>query len=313
MNSKVLVRILIVILAALLILRIHQRIESYRIPESLCRNNMVMLARANIRHMYENDGASAPDMDSLLSYAGLPDSVGVCPTLWQAGLTDSLYHFDPRLALGTQFTVSCPNHNRHGGVVAGLIDKDFPDSLFCEADWMNTYTRYPFEQHALNRMTEQSRANLVRVGEEQMIYLASRYPRVFLPVGLAALGVSADELIDPLGGEYVFETLEDTLYVFYEYPQRRWNPGRSVEIQTYRFIGYATSNPDTTRIEIFYRRPLALPSLAEGAVTGSNDRLTLIRYWDRNELGTLQIDQREVDLLEEPRWEFLSSYFLENE
>ena len=313
MNSKILVRALIVILAALLILRIHQRVESYRIPEDLCRGQMIVLARANVRHMYENDGASAVDMDSLMTYSGLPDSAGVCPILWNAGLADSSYFFDAKLALGTQFAISCPNHNRHGGVIGGLVDKEFPDSLFYEADWLETYSRFPFEQYAVNRMNDQSRSNLIRVGEEQMIYLASRYPSVFLPGSLPSLGVSADELVDPLGGEYVFETVEDTAYVFYEHPQRRWNRGDSVVIQTWRFIGYATSNPDTTRIEVVYQHPLTLPSVAEGAMTGSNDRLILTKFWDRNELGTLRRDAREVDLLDQPTWEFLSSYFLDND
>jgi len=69
MRSKFLVRILIVLLAAFLIFRIHQRVETYRVPRDLCRAQMNMLADANIEHMYLMEGVPAPDLDSLLSYA----------------------------------------------------------------------------------------------------------------------------------------------------------------------------------------------------------------------------------------------------
>ena len=52
--------------------------------------------------------------------------IAVCPSLWEAGFYDSVYSYDPKLALGSQFSLSCPNIDRHGGVVGGLIEKDFP-------------------------------------------------------------------------------------------------------------------------------------------------------------------------------------------
>ena len=42
MRSKILVRILIVLLAAFLIFRIHQRVETYRIPKEFCLAMMIM-------------------------------------------------------------------------------------------------------------------------------------------------------------------------------------------------------------------------------------------------------------------------------
>ena len=69
MRSKILVRILIVLLAAFLIFRIHQRVEAYRVPREFCRSQISVLAEANIQHMFEQEGMPAPDVDSLLTYA----------------------------------------------------------------------------------------------------------------------------------------------------------------------------------------------------------------------------------------------------
>jgi hypothetical protein len=306
MNSKILVRVLIVILAALLIYRIHQRVETYRIPRENCRTHMSELAEANLNYMYQNEGMPAPSLDSLASWAGLPDSILLCPSLRAEGFTDSLYFYDPKLALGTQFAISCPNHDRHGGVIGGLIEKDFPDSLFTEADWEETFFRAPFPQYAHMRMVDVSRSALVRVGEEEAAYLASRYPAVMEPSPVEELGMNIHELVDPLGGEYFFETVVDTVYTFYEHPDRRGRArGDSVQVTTYRFVAYASSNPDTSRVEVFYHHPLTLPSWADGAVSGMNDRLVIIKYWNRSLLGSLIRDEREVDLLDVPRWEFL--------
>ncbi len=306
MNSKFLVRILIVILAALLIFRIHQRVETYRIPRENCRSYMHTLSDANLNYMYQNNGLPAPTLDSLLSYANLPDSLLVCPSLAVQGLTDSLYFYDPKLALGTQFAISCPNHERHGGVIGGLVEKDYPDSLFVEADWEETFFRAPFPEYAHMRRVEVSRSALVRLGEEEAAYLANRYPAVLKPTGVENLNVNIHELVDPLGGEYVFETLVDTVYTFYENPGRRGRArGDSVSVTTYIFVAYATSNPDTSRIEVFYHHPLILPSRADGAIPESSDKLVIIKYWERSLLGTLRREEREVDLLDVPRWEFL--------
>ncbi len=302
MGSRVLVRVIIVLLAAILIFRIHQRVEAYRIPRDDCRENMYALARANVNHMLGNEGLSAPTIDSLISYAGLSDSVGVCPTLWNQGYHDSTYFFDPKLSLGAQFAVSCPNHDRHGGVIGGLVEKDYPDSLFFEADWMPTFVRVSYPEYALLRRTEVSRSLLVRVCEEQASYIYNRYPVTLHPSSIENLGIEIGESIDPLGGEYVFEILPDTVYTFWERPNSR---GQSVNVQTWRFVGYSTSNPDTSRIEIFFKHPLRFPSLADGALPGDRDLLTIVRYWDRSELGTLRVETREMDLLDQPTWVFL--------
>lgn len=371
MRSKILVRILIVLLAAFLIFRIHQRVETYRVPRELCRSQISVLAEANIQHMFEQEGVPAPDLDSLLSYAkengyftatlstdsisvilsngitrhvlvpqewknlwnetaieniearrssledahagilmeidlkedqlgfsldslislreiyiianpldeelegdeetitpgeyfddslgfsaqelldseaslaasvdsiaavlqnfndviapAIRDSVssvvvGVCPTLWEAGYFDSLYTYDPKLALGTQFSISCPNIDRHGGVVGGFIEKDFPDSVFMEPDWSETMVVYRFPEYAQMRRLQASRANLIRAAEEEAAYLAQRYPMIITPKQPENLEVDIDELIDPMGGEYIFEVLHDTTYVYYENPEGR--------------------------------------------------------------------------------------------
>ncbi len=306
MGSKVLVRVLIVLLAALLIFRIHQRVEMYRIPRENCRVQLLTLSDANIDHMYAYNGQPAPTIDSLLSYSGLPDSIAVCPSVRAAGYPDSTYHYDPKLALGTQFVISCPNHDRHGGVVGGLTDKEYPDSLFSEADWLETFTRIPFPEYAQNKRIDVSRSALIRVSEEQAAYLANRYPVVLKPADLADLDINVFELSDPLGGEYVFETLEDTLLTFWEFPERRGRArGDSISVQTWRFVGYTTSDPDTSRVEVFFQPPLEFPSRADGAIPGTNDEITIVRYWDRTELGYLRTERREVDLVDESRWEML--------
>lgn len=306
MGSRVLVRVIIVLLAAILIFRIHQRVEAYRVPRETCRENMYALGRAGVMHMYRNQGTPAPTLDSLLSFAGLPDSVAVCPTLWSQGFTDSMYFYDSRLSLGTQFAFSCPNHDRHGGVIGGLIDKEYPDSLFYEADWMATFTRMPFAEYARIRRTEVSRSLLIRVSEEQASYLYSRYPVTLRPSRIENLAVDVEEVIDPLGGQYVFEIQPDTVYTFWERPRATGRArGQSIDVQTWRFTAYTTSNPDTSRVEVFYHRPLRFPSRAEGAFPGDVDLLTIIRYWDRTELGSLRIEKREMDLLDIPTWEFL--------
>ena len=491
MKSKILVRILIVVLAALLIWRIHSRAESYRIPRDECRTQLLWLSKANVRHMYENDGMPAPSLDSLTNYAeevgyitadlhgdsvvlsiqeqegvfrkepipdewpalwdesaldairqdremveadlaqtqglitetvqryGLsadtlltvreafvraapptpedrvaflearfdPDSFpelftvlgedplppeemeavnlssaelfdlslgrnmdsmltareeltdqleefqraialfhdsivparqdsvarsafAVCPTVWRSGYHDSLYHYDPKLALGTQFAVSCSNHNRHGGVVGGLVEEDYPDTLFYESDWLPIWVPIAFPQYAQNRRREASRANLSRVVEEEAVYLASRYPEVLKPRPVEELDINLEELSDPMGGEYRFAIEEDSVYAYYENPEGRTRRARgdSVLVQTWTFAGWATSSPDTSRVELYFMSPLRLPSIADGARAGDNDSLVVIRYWDRSELGTLRTNTRNVDLLEEPRWEFLQRY-----
>jgi len=306
MGSKVLVRVLIVLLAALLIYRIHQRVEMYRIPRENCRVQMLSLADANIDHMYMFNGSPAPTLDSLLVFSGQPNTNAVCPSLMAQGYTDSLYHYDPKLALGTQFAISCPNLDRHGGVVGGLTDKDFPDSLFMEADWLETFQRIPYPEYAERKRYEVSRSALLRVAEEQASYLANRYPVVLKPSEIGNLEINVFELSDPLGGEYVFETLEDTVLTFWENPDRRGNArGDSINVQTWRFVGYTTSDPDTSRVEVYYRQPLNFPSRAEGALAGDNDNICLVKHWDLTALGYLKIELREVDLVEEPRWEML--------
>lgn len=462
MRSKILVRILIVLLAAFLIFRIHQRVETYRVPRELCRSQISILAEANIQHMFEQEGVPAPDLDSLLSYAKangyfttsmstdsisvsfsngitrevlIPeqwknlwnenaiqsiedqrssleerhaailseielaedqlgfsldslvslreiyimenpqeedieeeeetmspgeffddslgysaqelidseaslaasvdsiaavlqnfndviaparrDSVssvvaGVCPTLWETGYYDSVYTYDPKLALGTQFSISCPNIDRHGGVVGGFIEKDFPDSVFMEPDWSETMVVYRFPEYAQMRRLQASRANLIRAAEEEAAYLAQRYPMVIIPKEPENLEVDIDELTDPLGGEYIFEIVPDTTYVFYENPAGRTprTRGDSVLVETRMFVGYTTADPDTSRVEVFFSHPMTFPSRAEGAVPGSNDKVTVIMYWERSELGSLKIDEREVDLLDTPSWEFVSTHFL---
>ncbi len=305
MGSKVLVRVIIVLLAAILIFRIHQRVEAYRVPRENCRVQMYSLAKANIRHMHENEGLSAPDMDSLLSFAGLPDSAAICPALWSLGL-DSTYFFDSKLSLGTQFAISCPNHDRHGGVIGGLVEKEYPDSLFYEADWMDTFTRISFPAYAEIRRTEVSRSVLIRVSEEQASFIYNRYPVTLKPSDMSNIEIDLGQIEDPLGGEYVFEILPDTVYTFWERPRATGRArGQSMDVQTWKFVCYATSNPDTSRVEVFFKHPLRLPSRAEGALATDCDMLTIIRYWDRSALGTLQVETREMDLLELPTWEFL--------
>jgi hypothetical protein len=388
MRSKIPVRILIVLLAAFLIFRIHQRVETYRVPREFCRSQMSVLAKANIQHMFETEGNPAPDLDSLLTYAKekgyfetsisedsiavsfrsghtrqvlipnewknlwstsavhgieaelevlqdehsdieqeisecenlhgmsldslvvvreeyiaqhpvfevenddedilsagefFDDSLGfsaqllidtevnlvtsmdslnsviqnfnniiapvrkdsvssivvaVCPSIWQAGYYDSVYAYDPKLALGSQFSISCPNHDRHGGIVGGFVEKDYPDSIFMEPDWSETQIVYSFPEYGNMRRLQVSRANLIRTVEEEAAYLAQRYPLVITPKNF--------------------------------------------------------------------------PSRAGGATPGANDHVSVIKYWDRSELGTLQIDEREVDLLDEPTWDFVKSKFREN-
>ncbi len=308
MGSKVLVRVIIVLLAAILIFRIHQRVEAYRIPRENCREQMYVLARANVQHMLANEGLSAPTIDSLISYAGLSDSVGVCPALRSQGFGDSTYYFDPKLSLGTQFAISCPNHERHGGVTGGLVEKEYPDSLFYEADWMDTFSRISFPAYANIRRTEVSRSLLVRVSEEQASYIYNRYPVTLRPSRMENLGIDTQQAVDPLGGQYVFEILPDTVYTFWERPSATTARarGQSMQVQTWRFVCYTTSNPDTSRVEIFFRHPLRLPSRADGALPGDADMLTIIRYWDRSELGTLRVETREMDLLDLPTWQFIT-------
>jgi len=460
-------RILIVLLAAFLIFRIHQRVETYRVPRELCRSQISILAEASIHHMYDMEGVPAPDLDSLLSFAeekgyfetsmtadsisvsfksgrnltvlipmewknlwnanalqliedeletllnekstigleisdlerdlGLSldslitlreeyilehaeenpvddeddediltpgdffdDSLGfsaqslldtevslaasadsissiiqnfnniiaparkdsvsslvvaVCPSVWHAGYYDSVYSYDPKLALGTQFSLSCPNHDRHGGIVGGFIEKDFPDSLFMEPDWSETQTVYSFPAYAAMRRLQASRANLIRVAEEEAAYLAQRYPAVIIPKQPEDLEFAIDDLIDPLGGEYVFEVIPDTTYVFYENPNARTARlrGDSVQVHTMKFVGYTTADPELSRVEVFFSHPLMFPSRTEGATPGMNDKVTVILFWDVSELGTLQVDQREVDLLDETTWNFVWSKFGESD
>jgi hypothetical protein len=309
MNGKLLVRVVIVLLAALLIYRIYDRVESHRVPRDLCRAHLQLLADAGVRYMYENDGAIAADLPALVAYASLPESVAFCPIIWaNEELRDSMYFYDPKLALGTQFAISCNNLERHGGVVAGLVEKEFPDSVFVEADWAETYTRMAFLEYAEMRRLDASRSNLVRVVEEQASFLANRYPSTFVPADLSLLNVNTSEMVDPLGGEYVFESIPDTAYVFYEFPDRRGRArGDSVVVQTYAFVGYSTSDPEVSRVEVAYYHPVRLPSRAEGALATDVDKLLVIRRWDVTELGTQRVDIREVDLLDSPRWEFLTA------
>lgn len=465
MRSKILVRILIVLMATFLIFRIHQRVETYRVPREFCRSQITILAEANIQHMFETEGIPAPDLDSLLTYAkekgyfetsisddsitvsfingntrqilipnewknlwstaavhgietelealhveysdivqeineyeslhGLTldsivalrdeyiakhpvievenddeeeiltageffdDSLGfsaqllidtevnlaasvdsltsviqnfnniiaparkdsvssivaaVCPSIWQSGYYDSVYTYDPKLALGTQFSISCPNHDRHGGIVGGFMEKDYPDSMFMEPDWSETQFVYSFPEYANLRRIQASRANLIRAVEEEAAYLSQRYPSVIIPKDPDNLEVKIDELIDPLGGEYVFEIVPDTTYVFYENPDGRTATARgdSVLVQTMKFVGYTTADPDTSRVEVYFSHPMTFPSRAEGATPGTNDNVSVIMFWDRSELGTLQIDEREVDLLDDFTWDFVKSKFGEN-
>ena len=309
MGSKVLVRVLIVLLAVLLIFRINQRVEMYRIPRECCRVQMYNLSQVNIDHMYMNEGSPAPTLDSLLAYGAFSDTMGVCPSLRAAGFPDSMYHYDAKLALGTQFAISCPNHERHGGVVGGLIEQDFPDSLFMEADWMETFSRLPFPQYAQNKRVEVSRSALIRVSEEQASYLAGRYPAIIRPTDVGNLEINVFELSDPLGGEYVFEILEDTELTFWENPDGRGRArGDSINVQTWVFVAYTTSDPDTSRVEVRYQQPMNFPSRADGAVAGDNDNISIVRLWDRTELGYVKTELREVDLANPPRWEMLMEY-----
>ncbi|OPX32283.1 MAG: hypothetical protein B1H09_00690 [Gemmatimonadaceae bacterium 4484_173] len=314
MGSKVLVRVLIVLLAVLLIFRINQRVEMYRIPREACRTQMYELSRANIDHMYMNEGSPAPTLDSLLAYGGFADTMAVCPSLRAAGFPDSMYHYDAKLALGTQFAISCPNHDRHGGVVGGLIEQDFPDSLFMEADWMETFSRIPFPQYAENKRMEVSRSALIRVSEEEASYLAGRYPSVLKPTEVENLEINVFELSDPLGGEYIFEIQEDTLLTFWEHPEARGRArGDSINVQTWKFIAYTTSDPETSRVEVKFQQPLQFPSRADGAVAGDNDNIAVVRMWELTELGYVKTELREVDLVNPPRWEMLTERIADSE
>ncbi len=307
MGSKVLVRVLIVLLAVLLIFRINQRVEMYRIPREACRTQMYELSKANIDHMYMNEGSPAPTLDSLLAYGGFADTIAVCPSLRAAGFPDSMYHYDAKLALGTQFAISCPNHDRHGGVVGGLTEQDYPDSLFMEADWMETFSRLPFPQYAENKRTEVSRSALIRVSEEEASYLAGRYPSVLKPTEVENLEINVFELSDPLGGEYIFDIQEDTLLTFWERPEARGRArGDSINVQTWKFVAYTTSDPEKSRVEVSFQQPLCFPSRADGAVAGDNDNISVVRMWELTELGYVKTELREVDLVDQPRWEMLT-------
>jgi hypothetical protein len=237
--------------------------------------------------------------------------IAVCPTLWKSGFYDSVYSYDPKLALGTQFSFSCPNIERHGGVVAGLVEKDFPDSLFLEEDWSETLTVFAFPEYAEMRRLLVSRANLIRAAEEQAAYLAQRYPYVIHPKRPENLDVDIDNLIDPLGGEYVFEIIPDTTYIFYENPRgtSRRARGDSVVVEVMKFVAYTTMDPELSRVEVFFSHPLRFPSRTDGAIPGTNDNLTIIMNWKLSEMGSLQIDEREVDLVEESSWDFVNSEF----
>jgi len=462
MRSKILVRILIVLLAAFLIFRIHQRVETYRVPREFCQSQIRTLAEANIQHMFDSEGIPAPDLDSLLTYAkekgffetsmsndsitvsfangntrqvlipdewnnlwnaaavqnidyelgalqiahadieqeisdqenqlgftldsliaireeyisefpiieeeeeedtdiltpgeffddslgfsaqtlidtevslaasidsinsvlqnfnnitapALKDSVSslvaaVCPSIWEVGYFDSVYIYDSKLALGTQFAISCPNYDRHGGVVGGFFEKDYPDSMFLEPDWSETQFVYSFPEYAEMRRIQASRANLIRMAEEEAAYLAQRYPLVITPKQPENLEVNIDELIDPLGGEYVFDIIPDTSYTFYENPEGRTarTRGDSVIVHTMKFVAYTTADPEVSRVEVFFSHPMTFPSRADGATPGRNDNVTVLMNWKRSELGTIQIDEREVDLLDEPTWDFVNSRF----
>ena len=456
MRSKILVRILIVLLAAFVIFRIHQRVETYRIPREFCRSQIRTLAEANIQHMFETEGTPAPDLDSLLTYAkengyfetsmsndsitisfrngntrqvlipyewknlwnataiqniddelvslrnehtdieseisdhesqlGLTldslivireeyiqenplteteqedniltpgvyfdDSLGfnaqslmdievnlsasidsmtavlqnfnniiaparkdsvscivvaVCPSIWEVGYYDSVYVYDSKLALGTQFAISCPNYDRHGGIVGGFFEKDYPDSMFLEPDWSETQFVYSFPEYASMRRLQASRANLIRMAEEEAAYLAQRYPLVITPKQPELLEINIDELIDPLGGEYVLQIIPDTTYTFYENPDARTarTRGDSVIVQLQKFVAYTTADPEASRVEVYFSHPMTFPSRADGAVPGSNDHVTVLMNWKRSDFGTIQIDEREVDLLDEPTWDFV--------
>ncbi len=462
MRSKILVRILIVLLATFLIFRIHQRVETYRVPRELCRSQMGTLAEASIAHMYANEGVPAPHLDSLLTYAELngyfdasisgdsilisfrdgslrrelipsawlmlwdqsavasievqmaevqaqheqiadhiadcerrlgfsldslitlrevyvlenpvelpdtedsvvvltptelfddsigvyPDSllqvesdlailadslnslvlnfetvtvparmdsvaaltVAVCPSVWASGHYDSTYSYDAKLALGTQFSISCPNIERHGGVVGGLVEKDYPDTLFVEEDWGEMQTVFDFPSYAHMRRVQVSRGNLIRAAEEQAAYLAQRYPLVIIPKDPQNLEVHIDELIDPLGGDYVFEVVPDIDYTFYENPDGRTARARgdSIIVETFRFVAYTTADPELTRVEVYFSRPLTFPSRADGAIAGMCDLVSVVMHWDLSEFGSIQVDEREVDLLDEPTWDFLMNKF----
>ena len=462
MRSKILVRILIVLLAAFLIFRIHHRVETYRVPREFCQSQIRTLAEANIQHMFEMEGIPAPNLDSLLTYAKengffetsmssdsitisfrngntrqvlIPnewknlwndtaiqninddlsamqtehtdiereindqeerlgfsldslivireeyilefpviegeeeddediltpgeyfddslafsaqslidtevqlaasiDSMGtvllnfnnvivparkdsvscivaaVCPSIWEVGYYDSVYIYDSKLALGTQFAISCPNYDRHGGVVGGFIEKNYPDSMFMEPDWSETQFVYSFPEYAAMRRLQASRANLIRVAEEQAAYLAQRYPFVIIPKQPENLEVNIDELIDPLGGDYVFEVIPDTSYTFYENPDAPTarTRGDSLFVQSMKFVAYTTTDPEVSRVEVFFSHPMRFPSRADGAVPGSNDNVTVLMNWKRSELGTIQIDEREVDLLDESTWDFVKTHF----
>ncbi len=455
MRSKILVRILIVLLAAFLIFRIHQRVETHRIPREFCRSQITTLAEANIQYMFEMEGVPAPDLDSLLTYAKengyfstsvsndsitvsfrngnirqvliplewknlwnatavqeiedkldslqnahsdieleisaqenrigftldslitireeyvleytaiegddiltpgeyFDDSLGfnaqslidtevslavsittttsvlqnfnnviaparkdsvsslvaaVCPSIWEVGYYDSVYIYDAKLALGTQFAISCPNYERHGGIVGGFVAKDYPDSMFMEPDWSETQFVYSFPEYADMRRLQASRANLIRMAEEEAAYLAQRYPLVITPKQPENLEFSIDNLIDPLGGEYVFEVIPDTVYIFYENPDGRTarTRGDSVVVQSMKFVGYTTADPETSRVEVYFSHPMRFPSRLEGAVPGSNDKVTVIMFWKLSDFGTIQIEERDVDLLDESTWDFVRS------
>lgn len=310
MKGKLLVRVLIVLLAALLIYRIYDRVQSQRIPRDLCRVHLQELATAEIDYMYNNEGAIAPDLPALLEYASLPESVAVCPSIWaNEALRDSMYLYDPKLALGSQFAISCNNIERHGGVVGGLIEKEYPDSLFMEADWAPTFRRVAFAEYAEMRRMSASRANLVRVCEEQAAYLGNRYPWVLTPAELSNLEISTTELVDPMGGEYRFETIPDTTYVFYQHPDRRGRArGDSVVIETFTFIGYTTSDPEVSKVEVSFRHPLTFPSRPDGALSLDVDQMMVIRRWDVSELGTQRVDLRDLNLIDIARWDFLTEF-----
>ena len=125
------------------------------------------------------------------------------------------------------------------------------------------------------------------------------------------LEVSIDELIDPLGGDYVFEVIPDTTYTFYENPNGNTarTRGDSVVVQSMKFVAYTTADPEASRVEVFFSHPMTFPSRADGATPGSNDNVTVLMNWKRSEFGTIQIDEREVDLLDEPTWDFVRSHF----
>jgi hypothetical protein len=161
-------------------------------------------------------------------------------------------------------------------------------------------------EYAENKRVEVSRSALIRVSEEQASYLASRYPAVLKPTDVSNLGINVFELSDPLGGEYVFEIVEDSLLTFWENPTAR-DRGDSINVQTWTFVAYTTSDPDTSRVEVYYQQPMNFPSRAEGAVPGDNDKIAVTRYWDLTALGYVKTELREVDLVDIPRWEILQT------